>query len=124
MESSKPTNELDELIELAKKELNEETTYNDIDEFIFEYKIVSGKDRIPCIAFSEMYNKLKNKKFDVKYFERKINPKVAKLDFCVEIDLKTCLLNKDTLIGLSLEYKKRKEKSKTKKEGFKKKRLG
>lgn len=124
MESSKPISELDELIELAKKELTEETEYNDLDEFIFEYNITEGKDRIPCIAFSELYFKLKNKSFDRKYFERKINPNVNSLDGQVEIDLKKCLLNKDDLIGLSLEYKKRKVKDKRKKEGFKEKRLG
>lgn len=124
MESSKPINEFDELIELAKKDLNEDTAYNDIDEFIFEYKIVSGNNRIPCIAFAEIYYKLTNKKFDRKYFERKVNPRVARLDGQVEVDLQSCLLNKDDLIGLSLEYKKRKEKSKRKKEGSKKKRLG
>lgn len=123
MESSKPQNELDELIELAKKELSEETVYNDIDEFVFQYNIVSGKQRFSCIAFAQIYEKLKNKKLDKKYFEKRINPD-KRLDGQVEINLSICLLNKDDLIGLSLEYKKRKAEKKRKEKGNEKKRLG
>jgi hypothetical protein len=123
MESSKPISDIEKLIELAKKEFNEETVYNDIDEFIFKYNIVHGKQRFPCIAFEELYYKLTKKIFDRKYFERKVNPGVNVLDGQVEIDLKSCLLNKDELIGLSLENKKRKEKIKSKKERVKEKRL-
>jgi hypothetical protein len=115
MESSKLTNEiLEQLIELAQKELDEHTVYNDIDEFIVKYNIMEGTQRIPVKVFSELYLKLTNKKFDNDYFEKKINPKVNKVDGQVEIDLKNCTLSADELIRLSFENKKRKEKNKKK----------
>lgn len=113
MESSKLTDEeIEDLIKLAQQELDETTVYNDIDEFINNYNIIIGKQRIPVKAFGELYTKLTNKKFDGKYFEKKINPKSKFIDGQVSINLKICKLNADDLMRLTFENQKRKEKAK------------
>lgn len=113
MESSKLTDKtIEELIELARQDLSESTVYNDIDEFIVDYNIIAGSQRIPVRAFGELYTKLTQKKFDGKYFEAIVNPKSGGIDGQVDIDLKSCKLNADELVRLTFENQKRKEKAK------------
>jgi hypothetical protein len=113
MESSKLTDKtIEELIALAQRDLDESTVYNDIDEFIINYNIISGSQRIPVRAFGELYTKLTNKKFDGKYFEAMVNPKSGGIDGQVDIDLKNCKLDADELVRLTFENQKRKEKAK------------